>query len=511
MNAPGEKQSHASGMPRSSSARKLKICHIAATTEGASWMVEQLRGLRDDWGFEVAAVISGDRGNLPDRLRAENISFHVANFDAGAGAPRAMLSMPLSILSLARFLRRERFDVVQTHIFKSMVVGRPAAWIADVPVRTAMIAGPFHLEAYSSRWIERQTYWMDTKLIPSCEKTRQLCRELTIPDSYLAPEIYYAPDASKFDPATIQPAGIRAQFGWPDDTLVICHVAYFYPRLPSGKWIPEAVQGRGVKGHDDLIRAMPAVLKEFPDAKLVLVGTGWTELGKQYMAEMQELVRSLNLEANVAFTGFRVDANCILAESDVAVQPSLSENLGGAIEALFLERPTVVTDVGGLVDAVRDQETGVVVRPSDPADLARGIVELLRDPERARALGRAGRKLMLQRFTLEHTVSDLANLYEKLIYEARAGKSNYNPLKSILRMLMAAPVFGYMIFRLVLADIYLPIYCARAKAIPLRAVYFMLRILFRLGGRSDVFGARSAHLARAKRLAHSFLKLAKNP
>ena len=491
---------------------KPKICHIAATTEGATWMVEQLRGLRDDCGFEVAAVISGHRGNLPDRLRAENIPFHIANFDAGAGAPRAMLSMPLSILRLARFLRRERFDVVQTHIFKSMVIGRPAAWLADVPVRTAMIAGPFHLEAYSSRWIERLTYWMDTKLIPACEKTRHLCQELNIPDSYLAPEIYYAPDASKFDPAKIQPAGIRAQFGWPDNAPVICHVAYFYPRLPSGKWIPEAVHGRGVKGHGVLIRAMPTVLQDFPDAKLVLVGTGWTEFGKQYMAEMQELARSLNLESNVAFTGFRADANRILTESDMAVQPSLSENCGGAIEALLLERPMVVTDVGGLIDVVRHGETGIVVRPSDPADLARGIVELLRDPEKARVLGRAGRQLMLQRFTLQRTVSDLASLYEKLISEARVSKSAYNPLKSIWRMLIAAPIFGYMIFRLVLLDIYLPIQRARAKAIPWRAFHFMLRMYCRMV-RLYAFGVRSAYLgmAWAKRLAHSFLKPAKSP
>ena len=513
MNLPQGSQSTAPS-PRAGRGRQLKICHIAATAEGATWMVEQLQRLRDDWGFDVTAVISGDRGGLPDRLRAENIPFHVANFDAGVGAPGAMFQMPLTVLRLARFFRRERFDVVQSHIFKSMTVGRPAAWIADVPVRLAMIAGPFHLEAYSSRWIERLTYRMETQLIPSCEKSLSLCRELGIPERVLAPVIYYSPDPSNFDPLKITGVGIREQFGWPEKTPVICQVAYFYPRLPSGKWIPEPLHGRGVKGHGDLIRAMPAVLREFHDAKLVLVGVGWTEHGKKYMTEMQELVTSLNLDSTVVFTGFRADANRILTEVDVAVQPSLSENLGGAIEALLLARPTVVTNVGGLVDAVRDQQTGIVVRPSDPTDLARGIIELLHKPERARALGQAGRQLMLQQFTLDRTVSDLAGLYQQLVAE-RAQRFAYNPVRSLLRVVIAAPVFTYMILRLVAWDIYVPIYLARCRAVPIRVFYLGVRFYCRLA-RAYSFASRVAYLALAGakrlagRLASSVARLAKS-
>ena len=489
-------QSTAPDLPRGNSARKLKICHIAAATEGASWLVEQLRSLRDDWGFEVTAVISGDRGTLPARLRAENIPFHVANFDVGVGAPAGMFQMPLTILRLARFLRRQRFDVVQSHIFKSMVIGRPAAWIADVPVRIAMIAGPFHLEAYSSRWIERLTYRMETMLIPSCEKSLSLCRQMGIPEKFLAPVIYYSPDPSNFDPMKIPGAGIREQFGWPKQTPVICHVAYFYPRLAKGKWIPAPLHGRGVKGHGDLIRAMPMVLREFPEAKLVLVGTGWTELGKMYMREMQDLVTSLNLDSAIVFTGFRPDANRILREADVAVQPSLTENLGGAIEALLLERPTVVTNVGGLVDAVRDQQTGIVVRPSDPADLARGILELLQKPERAQALGRAGRQLMLQQFTMARTLSDLAGLYQRMSKEAPAQRSAYRAARSIMRVVLGTPLFAYMILRLLLLDVYLPIYRARARGFRLRVYHFMIRVGTRLA-RGYALGVRS--VSRAKR------------
>src|SRR5438876_609699 len=137
--------------------RKLKVCHVVCTAEGATWMFEQLRELRDAYGCDVAAVVSGEHGKLVDKLRSENIPYHVANFAPGTGAPREILRMPLSILQLARMFQRERFDVVQTHVFASMLIGRPAAWLADVPVRLAMIAGPYHLEAHTSRWIDRDT------------------------------------------------------------------------------------------------------------------------------------------------------------------------------------------------------------------------------------------------------------------------------------------------------------------------------------------------------------------
>jgi hypothetical protein len=166
--------------------KRIKICHVAATSDGATWMFEQLRELRNRYGHEVVAVVSGGHGRLIDKLKAENIRYYVANFAAGPAPLSEALATPLAVFRLGRFFRRERFDVVQHHIFISMRIARPAAWLADVPVRLSMIAGPFHLQARTSRWIEQLTYWMDTKLIPSCQATLKLCRGLGIPERYLA-------------------------------------------------------------------------------------------------------------------------------------------------------------------------------------------------------------------------------------------------------------------------------------------------------------------------------------
>jgi hypothetical protein len=124
----------------------------------------------------------------------------------------------------------------------------------------------------------------------------------------------------------------------------------------------------------------------------------------------------------------------------------LNENLGGTIEALLMECPTVVTRVGGMVDAVRDGETGVLVNPSDHEDLARGILEVLRDPGKGKALGRAGRKLMLSRFTLKHTTDALAKLYEKMI-AADTGK-HYRVSVMLARIFAGLPLFLYLVFKI---------------------------------------------------------------
>jgi len=132
---------------------------------------------------------------------------------------------------------------------------------------------------------------------------------------------------------------------------------------------------------------------------------------------------------------------------NVSVQASLNENLGGTIESLLMECPVVATRVGGMVDSVRDGETGVLVNPASSEDLARGILQLLRDPERARSLGRAGRRLMLEDFTLAATVRKLNALYIRCLQPGRDSPRKYRLWMSGCRLLMSLPIAAYLVTR----------------------------------------------------------------
>ena len=426
---------------------RTRVCHIAATTEGAAWVFEQLRDLRDRYGYDVSAILSGDKGGLVDKFRAAGIPIHAVNFDFTSSAD--LLSLPRKVVTLLRLLRRERFDIVQTHLFHSMVIGRIAAWFADVPSRFSMIAGPFHLEAYTPRWIDRWTSWLDTAIIASCEYTQSLYRKMGVPARRIE-VIYYGPDERKFDPAATAPADLRGQFGWPPNTPLIGMVAYFYPELPYSRWMPPALQGRSVKSQEDLIRAAPVILRSSPQAKILLIGSGWEDGGRVYLQRMKTLVTELELEESVIFTGFRNDVPDILRTLDVAVQPSLSENLGGTIESLLMECPTVATRVGGMTDSVVDGQTGILVPPSDPAALAQGILKVLNDPNSARQYAAAGRRRMLDKFTLRRTVDDLAALYEHHLAKRRNG---YRPWVIGLRFVVGSLLCFAIAVRFVVWDI----------------------------------------------------------
>ena len=440
---------------RPSGQARLKVCHLVSSTAGARWMVEQLIGLRDDHGHDVTAVVSGPTGQLIDLLQEAGIPFHVESGFGPYHSISSVMSVPATVWRLARFFRRERFDVVQSHLLFAMLATRFAAWLADTPVRLSMYASPYHLEVWRTLWMDKLSWWMDSCLIASCQYTDDIfVRQGVAPDRHTL--IYYAPDNSRYNPATTAPIDLRSAYGWPSATPIVVMIAYFYANQSANDWVPPIIQGKNTKGFADLIRATPLILAEFPNAKVVLVGGGWDAAGDAHLAEMKLLVESLGLSESVRFAGYSAQTNGILRGADVAVQAALYENVGGVMESLMMACPTVATAVGGMVDCVRDGQTGVLVRPADPVDLARGIRSLLRDPAKAKLLAATGRQLMLDRFGLDRTCRDLDELYRARRSANR--RRGYNRLVSLLRSVVGVPILFWFVIRVAVRDFYTPVY-----------------------------------------------------
>jgi glycosyltransferase involved in cell wall biosynthesis len=351
------------------------------------------------------------------------------------------------IRRLARLIASERPNVIQSHLFPSNVAGRIAGWLADAPIRLSMNAGPYVLESPVLGEIDVRTARVDTRVIASCEYVRELYRARGVPSGRIA-LTYYGSNPARFNPARTSPAAVRASLDVGPDIPLVGMVAYFYPPSPDSPVTPPWLVGRGLKGHDVLLRAIPEVRARVADVRFVLVGEGWGDRGRAYEREVHALAHTLGVADRVIFTGYRRDVPDLLASFDVAVQCSLSENVGGAIEALMLGRPTVVSATGGLVDAVKHDITGLTVPPDNPSALADAIATLLVDRERADRLAGRGRAYALERFTVARTADDLDEVYAECARspEVVGARGGYRPLRRFMRTL-AAPVWALRLAR----------------------------------------------------------------
>ncbi|PTA43971.1 glycosyltransferase family 4 protein [Micromonospora sp. RP3T] len=190
---------------------------------------------------------------------------------------------------------------------------------------------------------------------------------------------------------------VRARLGLADRPVVVC-VSRLVPR----------------KGQDALIRALPEIRRRVPDAALLVVGGG------PYRAALEKLARQAGVERDVVFTGSvpSADLPAHYAAGDVYAMPCRTRNRGLDVEGLgivYLEAsatglPVVAGDSGGAPDAVREGETGYVVRGRDVAQLADRVATLLADRDLARQLGAAGRAWVEREWRWETQAERMATL-----------------------------------------------------------------------------------------------------
>jgi glycosyltransferase involved in cell wall biosynthesis len=188
---------------------------------------------------------------------------------------------------------------------------------------------------------------------------------------------------------------LRALLGLPPGTPLVGDVAAF-------GWH---------KAQEVLVEATPLLLRDVPDAHVVFVGDG------ECRARVEEAARRLgNPGTRVHFTGFRDDVPEVLASLDVFVMCSVLEGLcTSALDAQAVGVPVVASAVGGLVEAVADGETGLLVPPRDPDALAAAVARVLRDPALRRRLGDAGRVRVREGFSVKSMVDGTRSVYGRML------------------------------------------------------------------------------------------------
>jgi phosphatidylinositol alpha-1,6-mannosyltransferase len=259
--------------------------------------------------------------------------------------------------------------------------GHETGWVALPGARGVMrrIAGGLDVLTYISEYTH-------DRLAPALGGRTRLAQ--------LSPGV----DVDAFTP-DVDGSAVRARYGLGEAPVVVC-VSRLVPR----------------KGQDVLVEAWPQVLARHPDARLLLVGGGPLE------EQLRRAVADRGVGASVVLTGgvAAVDLPQHYAAGDVFAMPCRTRRHGLDVEGLgmvYLEAaacglPVVVGTSGGAPETVREGVTGHVVDPRSPAAVAAALVGLLDDPDRARAMGAAGRAWVEERWSWTSIAATFADLLE---------------------------------------------------------------------------------------------------
>jgi glycosyltransferase involved in cell wall biosynthesis len=294
---------------------------------------------------------------------------------------------PISIIGLARLLRRLRVDVVNTHSGRdTLLAGIAARLIPNRPriVRTRHLILPITSKATYSV--------LPDHVVCVSHAVEEYLAGAGVPRAMLS-TIPTGVDTARFDPAATE-ATLRTELGIAADVPLIGTVAIL----------------RMKKGYQDLIAAIPRVLAAVPDAHFVFAGNG------PQRDNIERALAEARINDRVHLLGLRSDIPQVLKSLDVFVLPTHQEALGTSyIEAQAMGVPVIGTRVGGVPDTMIEGETGLLVPPHDPPALADAIIALAGDCERRQRMSAAGRRWVLEEYTVERMAERMHALYERVL------------------------------------------------------------------------------------------------
>ena len=375
----------------------MRIQHVITTLDigGAEvHLLSQVRG-QVARGHAVRVAYLKGEGRLAQDFR-----------DAGASAVERVGQGPSALLTL-RGLCRDA-DVVHSHLLKADAVTALAATSAGA--RGRLVSGKHNDERALLRpWVSRihgVLGNLPSLTIALSDHVRRFVEEHGRVDPGRMRRVYYGIDPSAWLAAGAAPerAAVRAEFGWPEDAVVLTCVARFAEQ----------------KAHEVLLRAFDAARRDErvgERLRLLLVGDDPFGDGRQ---RAEDEASRLELGRRVHFAGIRRDVPRLVAASDQFVMASRWEGLGLVfLEAMAARVPVVSTEVSAIPEVVVHGETGLLVPPDEPGRFAAAVLEVALDAERAAAMGAAGEARVLEHFGLDRMVDETLAVYEQLPERAR--------------------------------------------------------------------------------------------
>jgi glycosyltransferase involved in cell wall biosynthesis len=356
----------------------------------------RLRSLRLA-GFEVTLISSP--GESLDRIAAEE-GIHAFPLPMKRGI--APISDIVSFVALFRLLWRLRPAITDFSTPKAGLLGNIAAWLVRVPHRVYTLRG-LKLEGTSGAkrglllLSERVASWCADFVLCNSASLRIRAQDLRISPvqkiRLLGDGSSNGVDTERFSPGS---STVRERLGIAPDDLVLGFVG----RLTRDKGIPE------------LLAAFDTIVRTEPSCWLLLVG--WFDDAEDALdTGMRE---KIGTHPRIRCTGFILDTVAYYRAMDLFVLPTHREGFPNvALEASACELAVITTESTGARDAVLPEVTGLLIPPRNPEDISRTVLELLRDPNKRRRLGIAGRTMVQERYTRERVLGLAAEFYRHLL------------------------------------------------------------------------------------------------
>jgi len=314
------------------------------------------------------------------------------------------------VVRLILLIRGSDIHIVHSHLFSANLWGRLAVLLGG---RQGMVTTE-HSVSERNKSIKRKAF--NRLLLPICD------RVVAVSDAVA--EAVLIDQGVNRNKLTVIPNGIRCSEqsvqtvkGDPDVHENV--LPGTRPRIAAiGRLIP-------VKRYDLLLEALKISAKRIPNLSCCIIGDG------KERTNLESMVKRLQLTDKVFFLGERLDVRNLLHYIDLVVCTSDREGLPmNLLEALDEEVPVVATNVGGVGEVIKTDNTGILVEPGNAKAVAEAICRMIENPDMAKKMGRAGRAVVKSRYSLNR----VARLWEKLyqeVFEEQKKRRHFNPISKI--------------------------------------------------------------------------------
>lgn len=360
---------------------KIKIIYIlnSLALGGAEKLVLDIcRNLdKEQFDISVCSVVGG--GPLENEFRKLNLPVKIFEKKTKLG---------LGVLwQLIGYLRKEKPQIVHTHIFGGDTWGRLAAIITRVPFIISTEHSINLDENILKKIVKLILSWFSDKIIAVSHSVKEHSIKVEKISSKKIKVIYNGINTQKF-------------------------IFKGYQQIDLDKKINAVIVARlePVKGHQYFFKAMPLILEKYPNFILNIVGAGSLE------EKLKEQVKELKIENNVKFLGMKLNPEEILKQMDLFILPSQWEGLGVVLlEAQAIGLPVLTSDIPGTREVVEDKETGLLFDYENPTSIFRSVEVLFTHPELHEKIITNAHNQVENRFTINKMVNNYQQLYLRLI------------------------------------------------------------------------------------------------